>query len=139
MPPTGKDVPQAAPEAGKLQNAPNVEHLSALKTPSTGTAFETRNLGTNTSAFITPLKNGMIHLSLRMEICKHVGNTTWGQGVSKIEMPLIESQMLKSSVSLELGKPLMLGTMNVYKEAKEKGDSPDQVWFAIVTVKPVKK
>lgn len=122
------------PEVEKLENAPKIGQLSELKTPANPTAFETRNLGLAIQVQLTPQKNGLFHVSVNTELVKLGGRTVWGQGVSQVEMPKIESMNLSVSTVTKLDTPCLLGTMRDKTEKSEK-----IVKFTVINVKPMKE
>ncbi|MFD0895826.1 hypothetical protein KBB96_07755 [Luteolibacter ambystomatis] len=126
--------PAQMPNAAALEDAPSVSELSGLATPASPSSFQARNVGDTLE--IEPIlseDNRLIDLRLVPERITRTGNSTWGQGLSKVEMPEFESQRVNTSATLEIGKPFLVGTVNRPPVSKEDGDSANRIWFAFVT------
>jgi len=135
----GQQAPQSVPDTDKLERAMDPSSLEGLRTPATGTAFETRNLGRTieVEAF-AELESGFILLRMN---CDHVvlaGSSKYGQGVSEVTMPEFETRRLATTLELALGKPALAGTVSRTPESKVDADSANRIWFAFVTVDFVK-
>lgn len=131
----GKDDPTPAPDLDALRDAPSRDALGALVTPATPTTFQTRMIGTILEADASfDSKTGLIDLMIRPEHVALVGRIEFGQGVSTVTMPEIESQDLSTSVAVKPSTPHLLGTMNRPPVSKLKADSANEIWFAFATV-----
>lgn len=132
--PTGRDPNWAA-----LANAQKLEDLPIFVTPATPTAFETRNLGfTFEVDAIRNADGGLIEAMIAPEHVTLANLSTWGKGVSMLEMPEIETQRLSTSVTLVPGLPRFIGTINRPPVSKINPKSKDRVWFAFLTATNVK-
>lgn len=131
----------AAPQLGALSKAVNAKSFDGLVTPATPTAFETRNVGVNLEVeFTVPFDDedgDLCDVRIYPEIVTFVGNRTWGQGVSKVEMVDMEAQRMNTGVSLRVGKPFLLGTMNRPPSSKVDGNLPNRIWFAMITLNAI--
>ncbi|MGC4015945.1 MAG: hypothetical protein QM755_15680 [Luteolibacter sp.] len=126
--------PVQMPNATALANAPSISELSGLMTPVTPQAFETRNVGDTLE--IEPIlaeDNRTVDLRLVPERVTRTGDSISGQGLSRCEMPVFESQRVNTAISVEIGKPFLIGTVNRPPVSKVDGDSANRIWFAFVT------
>lgn len=115
-----------------------IGQLKDLVTPATPTSFETRNLGITAEIEATNhAEAGLATLRIAPEWIRLVGRSAYGEGVSKLEMPEIESQSLTTSVDVRLDKPFLLGTFNRSPESTVDAQAATRVWFAFVTVSKV--
>ena len=138
-PPKVEDEPLPIPDSNKLENAPKLDAPFLLRTPSTGTAFETRNTGLSIEVQPTLSSDGKIlDLRISQEQINMVENSVWGQEISTIEMPTFESQRINTGVTVVPNSPYLLGTKNRTPNSEVDPDSADRVWFAFVTVTLVK-
>ena len=139
-PPTPSGGKQAAepPQIDKLEDAPTVDELPLLATPSTATAFETRHLGFTLEVDTVRGENGLIEAVIAPEHANLANLSAWGQGVSTLTQPEIESQRLSTSVVLVPGLPRLLGTMNRPPNSRIDPNAADRVWFSFLTGTPVK-
>lgn len=106
--------------------------------PNTPTAYEVRNIGitVEAEADINP-KNGAIDLNIAPEHVSLVGNSEWGPGDAKQEMPEFECQQLKTTTQLLPDVPRLLGTINRPPNSKADKSTSGRIWFAFVTVSHV--
>ena len=126
------------PETEKLSKAPSPELLSQIATPATPSAFETRNTGLMVE--IEPIVRNdkkTVEVRIMPSFVHLLGTTTSGQGLAEAKMPHFETQRLKTAYTARVGRPYLLGTMNRSPFSKLEG--ADKIWFAMVTVKPVKQ
>ncbi|WP_338285728.1 hypothetical protein [Luteolibacter sp. LG18] len=126
--------PVQMPNAAALIDAPSISELAGLATPSTPTSFETRNVGDTLE--IEPTlgeDNHTIDLRIVPDRVTRTGDSSSGQGLSRCEMPIFESQRVNTSATLEIGKPFLLGTVNRPPVSKVDADSANRIWFAFVT------
>jgi hypothetical protein len=130
--------PPAVPDAGKLENAPALEDLPALQTPAMPSAWATRDTGITLEAEATPTDGGVIGLNLLIQRVTRTGDSEVGQGLSKCTMPDFDRQSLGCSLVVRPGQPAFAGTFNRPPDSKAAPDSANRVWFAFVTVNPVK-
>ncbi len=109
--------------------------MGRLVTPATGTAFETRNVGVTVEAEVV-LSEDLKFADVRImpEHVADVERSTWGQGVSTLEMLTFETQRLSTGATVRIGEPFLLGTLNRPPVSKVDPDSANGVWFAFVTV-----
>jgi hypothetical protein len=115
-----------------------VGQLRDIVTPATPTAFETRNLGISLEVELQAHSDpGVVQLRIAPEWARLVGRSTYGEGVSKLEMPEIESQRLTTGAKVRLDKPFLLGTFNRSPESTVDPTAATRVWFAFVTVSKV--
>lgn len=115
-----------------------VGQLRDIVTPATPTTFETRNLGITLEVDVQAHSDpGVVQLTIAPEWARLVGRSTYGQGVSKLEMPEIESQRLTTGANVRLDKPFLLGTFNRSPESTVDPQAATRVWFAFVTVSKV--
>jgi len=131
---TTKKEPVQTPNAAALADAPPASELSGLMSPVTPTAFETRNVGDTLE--IEPIlseDNRVVDLRLVPERVTRTGDSISGQGLTRCEMPVFETQRLSTSATLEVGKPFLLGTVNRPPVSKVDADSTNRIWFAFVT------
>ncbi|BDS06231.1 hypothetical protein NT6N_12710 [Oceaniferula spumae] len=135
-----KSGESSADQTENLSKAPSVKSLEGLKVPVTPSAFETRNVGVTveTEFLLAGNNDGTCDLIIAPEFINHIGESVAGQGVAETTMPVFETQRLQTNVTLNIGKPYLLGTMNRPPSSKLDGDLPNRVWFATVTVRPVK-
>jgi hypothetical protein len=131
-------APPAVPNTGALERAVTPSSLEGLRTPATGTAFETRNVGRTIEVEPTLKPSGIIELRFSCDHVVHVGTSKYGQGVSEVTMPEFETRRLTNAFELTAGKPAMIGTVNRTPESKVDADSANRIWFAFVTVDFVK-
>lgn len=126
--------PVKIPDAAGLPSAASSEKFSGLKTPALPTSFETRNVGITFEAEPTLADNEKV-LDLRAvpEWVTYVGRSAWGQDLSKVEMPVFETQRINTSINMRMGQPALLGTFNRPPVSKVSPDSANRVWFAFVT------
>lgn len=118
--------------------APVIGQLKDLITPATPTSFETRDLGIIAEIEATiHAETGLATLRIAPEWIRLVGRSAYGEGVSKLEMPEIESQGLTTAVEVRLDKPFLLGTLNRSPESTVDPQAATRVWFAFVTVSKV--
>ncbi len=97
------------------------------------TAFETRTLGLSIEAEVTMGENRK-NVDLRLAP-SHVGQDErwkWGKGLSELQMPTFESQRLNTAVSLNMGMPCLLGTVNPPAASRI---TQNRIWFAFATVR----
>lgn len=84
----------------------------------TPTAFETRNLGSTLEIEPTLGENNrIIDLRFVPDLVYHVGNTVWSEwksenGDSSIQMPRMYSLRINTAVTLEDGKPMLVGALS---------------------------
>lgn len=131
--------PVQMPNAEALANAPAVSELAGLATPATPTAFETRNTGDTLEIEPTLSEDArIVDLRLVPERVTRVADTSSGQGLSRAEMPVFETQRMNTAATVEVGKPFLLGTVNRPPVSKVDGDSANRIWFAFVTVNAAK-
>ena len=140
MPAEVKDAPTPTPDTSKLKDVADLESFAGLKTPATPTAFEPRNVGITLEIEPT-LGEDKRFLDLRLapEHVSLVGQSTNGQGLSKTEMPIFETQRINTCATFFIGQPFLLGTVSRPPNSKVDPDSANRVWFAFVTgtlVKP---
>lgn len=134
LPPESKTVPAPPPDPEKLKGAADVNSFEGVKTPATPTAFETRNVGITCEVeAIIGETDKYMDLRIAPGHVALVGQTTSGQGLSKIEMPVFENQSLNTSTTLVINQPFLLGTINRPPVSKADPDSANRVWFAFVT------
>jgi hypothetical protein len=115
-----------------------IGQLRDLVTPATPTSFETRNLGITAEIEATFHQDaGLATLRIAPDWVRLVGRSAYGEGVSKLEMPEIESQRLTTAVVVRLDKPFLLGTLNRSPESTVDPQAATRVWFAFVTVSKV--
>jgi hypothetical protein len=127
-------APDAVPETGKLDQALEASQLGDLRTPATGTAFETRNTGLTIEVEPTASADWeIIDLRISSEHVLHAGTSKHGQGLSLIEMPEFESQRILTAATVIPGKPFLLGTFNRPPNSKLDADAANRIWFAFVT------
>lgn len=132
--PKQDDVPTPVPETEKLLKAPDPEALEGIRTPATPTAFETRNVGVTMEVESVLGDDGsLLDVRLAAEHVALVDQTTFGQGLSTVEMPVFETQRARTGVLLELNRPFLLGTVNRPPTSSLDADSANRVWFAFVT------
>lgn len=129
-----KDDANPIPDTSKLKDAADIDSFAGLKTPATPTAFEIRNVG-NTLEIEPTLgqDNKTLDLRLAPEHVTLVGQSTNGQGVSKTDMPIFETQRLNTSAVIIIGQPFLLGTVSRPPNSKVDPDSATRVWFSFVT------
>jgi hypothetical protein len=132
----GTDKDGKATAAGPL---PVSGPVAIARTPSTPSAFETRNLGF-TIEFDPVLSedNKLVDLRLLPEHTTLVGRSSWGQEFNTVEMPTIENQRINTAVTLKVNEPFLLGTISRPPVSKEDPDSANRVWFAFITAKLAK-
>jgi hypothetical protein len=134
MPAEKKDTSQPIPDTSKLKDAADVGTYAGLQAPALPTAFETRMLGNMLELEATLSDdNQILELLIVPDHVTLVGQSTQGQGVSKVEMPIIESQRLNTRAVIIIGQPFLLGTINRPPNSKVDPDSANRVWFSFVT------
>ena len=127
-------------EVKEAQKEVDLKILTKIRTAAQATAFETRNLGLTLEIETVMHPEGAIcDLMVAAEFNSYGEISTYGQGVNQTTMPKIESQRINSAVTCELNKPLLLGTMSRPPFSKNGEDLTERVWFAMVTIKPVKQ
>lgn len=127
------------PDPKTPSGAVEIDGLSQLAISASPTAYDTRNIGLTVEVEATmPFPDGLIELHIAPEHVDWVGTSVWGTGVSAQEMPEFESRRLTTSTNVRAGVPRMLGTVNRPPASKVEGDAGKHVWFAFVTVTPVK-
>ena len=133
--PTSLSVSSSATDGKGGGNAfPPAGSPFGLRIPATPSAFETRNVGFTLEAEGTLSEDErIIDLRIVPEYVALVGYTESGQEFSQTTMPEFESQRLTTAVSMEVGKPFLLGTMNRPPGSKQDADSAKRVWFAFIT------
>jgi hypothetical protein len=131
-------APSGVPDTEALERAVDPASLEGLRTPATGTAFETRNLGRTVEVEPTLQPTGMVSVRISCEHVMHVGTSKYGQGVSEVTMPEFETRRLTNALELTPGKPALAGTVSRTPESKVDADSANRIWFAFVTVDFVK-
>lgn len=118
----------------KLAGAPALESMTAIRTPATPTAFETRNAGLSVEIEPTMDDDGkIIDLRINPSHVTLVDRSSWGKELSEVEMPVFESQTLMTSATLRINQPFLLGTLNLPPKSQADPDSANRVWFAFVT------
>jgi Bacterial type II and III secretion system protein len=129
-----EDAATPVPDTEKLKNAADSESFAGLKTPATPTAFQTRNVG-NTLEIEPTLDedNKILDLIVAPEHVTLVGQSTNGQGESKTEMPIFETQSIRTNAQVLVGQPFLIGTVNRPPNSKVDPDSATRVWFSFVT------
>lgn len=131
-PPSGNGTPAPGPpSAGGTSGPPGA---------ATPCAFDTRNVGRTVEAEATMGEDPDPFVDIRMSL-DHVtaaGRCSWGQGISKTEMPVFESQRLNTAIVVRANQPALVGTLNRPPVSQVDPDSAKRVWFAFVTVKTVK-
>lgn len=130
-----KDDTPSALNANDLKNAPELSSLGGIATPSTPTAFETRNTGVTVEVEATAGEDGkFVDLRIVPDHTALVDESIFGQGLSKVQMPVFESQRINTAITTRTNKPALLGTINRSPASKLDTDSANRVWFAFVTV-----
>lgn len=130
-----EDEKKDTPQLQKLTQAPRLKDMEGVAVPALPAAFATRNAGV-TIEFEAYIVGEICNIRISPEYVALTGTTTHGQGMSKTSMPEFEKQGLTTAVNCLLNKPALLGTMN--RSPFSKLGLPDKVWFAMITVKPVR-
>lgn len=121
-------------EPGKTESADSGKREALGPTP---TAFETRNLGSTVEIEPTVSDDGKtIDLRLIPEIVYHVENEIWAEwkdehGSAHVQMPVMYTLRLNTTVKLANGKPLLVGALT---PKNDKG-APDRDRKLMVFVK----
>ncbi len=140
IPPEVKDVPTPVPDVAKLKDAPPLDGVGDLRAPATASSFETRNVGRilEIGANLSDGPNPIMEVRTVPEQVVMVGRHTWGQGLSKVEMPVFEKQSINTSITARANEPALIGTFNRPPVSQVDPDSAKRVWLAFVTVTIVK-
>lgn len=122
----GKKIP-ASPQ-------PVPGSVAIARVPATPIKFEKRNTGFHLEIGPTLSDDrNSVQLQLAAEHFALVGKSTAGQELSTTEMPVFESQEIRTWVALKLNEPYLLGTPSMPPGSKQDPDSANRVWFAFVT------
>lgn len=132
--------PGSATANNLSKDNPPVAKLDSLPTPATPTSFDTRNVGRSLElvAVIGGPAGPFADLVLSSSFVTLVGREGWGQGMSRAETPVFESQRVNTGITVRLDRPFLVGTMNRPPDSATDQDSAKRVWFAFVTVKAPK-
>ena len=137
-----KDTNGGKENAGKVEKTPKISNpkiLADVVNSAIPLAFETRNTGQTLE--IQPLVNKdnlTCNMIVAVELVSHVGNEKYGPSSYSKAFPIFETQRINTSVTCKFGEPLMLGTMNCPFFIKKGERESHRVWFAMMTVNPVK-
>jgi hypothetical protein len=133
-----KDEPAVPSKAAKVQR---------LAIPVTPTAFEMKNVGDSLEVEPTLSPDGKI-LDLNVSITHTavVGRDKWGHGLGEVEQPQFETQKANTNVSLVIGPPSLIGTLNPVFGNGVTPRAEQNIWFCFITAtgvrissEPVKK
>ncbi len=138
-PPLASHQPSTNEDVGERRDALPSGGPNGLVAPATPAAFTTRNVGSNLEVEPTIAEDEVI-IDVRINPSRvtRAGRDAWGQGLSRTEMPVFESQQLKTSVTARRNQPTLIGTYSPAPDSKVDPDSAKRVWFAFVTAKIVK-
>lgn len=102
--------------------------------------MQTRRAGWMFQMVPNYFENDPVHVQLRMEASNvtRSDNSAWGQGSARAEMSEFETQQIESSYAVPIARPFLLGTLNRPPASKVDADSANRIWFAFVTVHPIK-
>lgn len=130
-----KGAPKPVLDSAKQQNAASAESLTGLVFPALPASFKTRNVGVSVEAepMIASSLN-VVDIRIMPQRITDAGRSSWSKGVSEVEMANFEMQTLTATVTVKVGVPLLLGTMNRPPGSAADPDSANRVWFAFVTV-----
>jgi len=121
----GEPAPAAAAAAASEET---------VRTPATPKDFETRNEGITFEVEPTLSQDrASVDLRCAPDHITRAGISSWGQGLSRVEVPQFESQRVTTAASLVVGKPFLLGTVNRPPLSKVDADAANRIWFAFVT------
>jgi hypothetical protein len=121
--------------------APSAAGEGGLRTPCTPTSFETRDVGRAFEVEGTMGEgNSETYVDLRLvpEMVTFAGRQPWGQGISRTEMPVFETQRINTAITVRPNQPALLGTLSRPPGSQADQDSAKRIWFAFVTVRLVK-
>lgn len=125
--------------ASDLPATDGSKSLSGLAIPALPTDFETRNMGLTVELEVEvgPVV-GEYSFRIAPEMVYYIGRDSWGEGSSKSEMPNILAQRITSTGTTVAGQPFFLGTMSRFQGLESDKDLPKRVWFAMLTITPIK-
>jgi hypothetical protein len=128
--------PAGAAGAG---NPAAADQQPLFTSPVSPTAFETRNLGFTLE--VEPLIHAdgqSIELTIAPQHVTLTGETSYGQGVSTLEVPEIESQQVSMGINAQAEVPRLIGTMNRPPVSKIDPESATRIFLAFVTISHVR-
>jgi hypothetical protein len=105
--------------------------------PATPTSFETRKTGWTMEVQPQDQEGDRIDLAFSATYVAKVGTTIQGEGLSKTEMPVFETQKFETQFDNFDGVPSLCGTMAAL--VAPGSVPPDRVWFAFLTATNVKR
>lgn len=127
---TEHDPPEMPNSVENLTNRPEV--AKGLVTPSSPTAFDSREVGSILElSLFSPNENEMI-LNLNLEYVRFLGRNAWGKGPSVAEMPRFSSQHLISEIKLDPEVPVLVGSISPPAPLQPEGGEK-RVWLAFAT------
>lgn len=132
-----KSAPKPTPKPDPVPAPPPVQASQAG--PALPIAMETRNVGFTMDIEPTIGENEqLVDLRMTPEFVTLADHVSWGQGVSKTDFPVFETQRLQSSYTLIAGQVQLLGTFSRPPVSKVDADSAHRIWFAFVTADVVR-
>ena len=128
-----------APEIpNKIKEAPaDPEMAKLLMTPATPSAFDTKNLGSAMEVEISVLNPFFTQLRLKLWTSSLIGFENWGQGFSKVKVPVFTAQKLNQMIEVAVEKPVLIGTISP-PMSKQEDDREKEVWLSFITVVAIK-
>lgn len=102
--------------------------------PACPTSFETRNTGWTLE--IEPTIGGdnkVIDLRFAPNYTVKAGVNVAGEGLSRTEMPIFETQRVDTALTLRANVPFFVGTLNRAPMAQVDPQTAKRVWFSFVT------
>jgi hypothetical protein len=105
-------------------------------TPATPSAYQTRVIGESLEVETSVWGEGVIQMRLAPSQVTFLQRDTYGQGLSKVEMPRFANPQIRTAIVARSGRPSYLGTVSQPLELQPEKGEPE-VCFAFVTATTV--
>lgn len=126
------ELPNQVIGAGKRKGKDGKEITIFPVTPATPSAYKKRLLGEVLEVEASVKEGGRIDLRVAPSRTVLIQRDSYGQGLSKVEMPRISAPEIRTSVETQSGQAFYLGTVSSPKELQPE-EGAELVSFAFIT------
>lgn len=126
------ELPNQVVGTGKKKGADGKEITIFPATPATPSAYKKKQLGEVLEVEAVVKGNGEIDLRVAPTRTALIQKDSYGQGLSKVEMPRFSVPEIRTAVKAQSGQAFYLGTVSAPGELQPE-EGPKQVSFAFIT------